>query len=118
MKRLSRITLVLTLVLFGYSAAFAANMMGANGSVAIISPRPNQVCTGNKVAVNWRADMGKDGNHVHLYLDGKLLGPKYGSSYTLSNLSPGKHTVELRLATKNHQELGPRSKVSFMVKPH
>lgn len=85
-----------------------------DSSVTITSPK-NGSTTSSTVTVSWILKKGSHADHVHLYLDGTLQGPKYGDSYDLKGLTPGKHTVELKTATKDHVLLGPSDSVTFTV---
>ena len=83
-------------------------MMTANtgAKIAILSPKPGQVITGNTVHTDlaishFKLDCGLAGTapkmgvgHYHIHLDGALVnmfcGPK--ASVSLANVKPGKHT--------------------------
>lgn len=83
--------------------------------VVIKSPKPNAVVKGPSVTVTWDLTKGDRADHVHLYLNGKNTGPKPGSSATLTGLKPGRYSLELRVSTKNHKELGPKASEMFTV---
>ena len=49
-------------------------------------------------------------------LDGRCQNMiRRGKSYHLSRLREGKHTIELRLVTKEHVEYGPKARVDNVV---
>ncbi|HLC17515.1 MAG TPA: Ig-like domain-containing protein [Thermodesulfobacteriota bacterium] len=99
----------------GYDVA-AAEAVQADGAVAISSPEDGAV-VGETVEVAFEiVDKGSRGDHVHLFLDGKLLDPVYTKTYTVKGLSKGEHTIEVKLVTKNHVLLGPSASAKVTVK--
>jgi hypothetical protein len=66
--------------------------------------------------VEFTLEMGTYGDHVHIFLDGKHLGPitKKGK-YKLTRLKDGPHKVTIKLADKGHDFLGPEGMVNFTV---
>jgi len=86
-------------------------------SVKIISPKPDAVLKGDKVPLEFKLTRGKRGAHVHAYVDGEMMGMFEGEKGTLNGVKPGKHTLELRVATSDHNtELKATDKVSFTIK--
>jgi len=86
-------------------------------SVKIISPKPDAVLKGDKVPLEFKLTRGKRGAHVHAYVDGEMIGMFEGEKGTLNGVKPGKHTLELRVATSDHNtELNATDKVSFTTK--
>ena len=57
------------------------------------------------------------GQHVHAYIDGELMGMFDSAQGTLTGVKPGKHTLELRVVTADHNtELDAIDKVEFTVR--
>ncbi len=60
---------------------------------------------------------GKD--HVHLCFDGASCDTKYtlvyGNSIQISNLAPGRHTMEASLRNADHSDTGVSTSVTFTV---
>jgi len=85
--------------------------------VKIVAPKEGQVIAGDKVPLEFKMTKGKRGEHVHAYVDGELMGMFKGAKGTLTGVKPGHHTLELRVATGDHNtELDATDKVSFTVK--
>ena len=83
-------------------------------SVKIVSPKAGQVIKGDSVPLEFKLTKGKIGEHVHAYVDGEMAGMFKGSKGTLNGLKPGTHTLELRVATGDHNtELNATDKVTF-----
>lgn len=87
-------------------------------SVKLLSPKPEQEFIGDEVPIRYRFVKGKRGSHLHAYVDGELMGmfshPEKG---TLTGIRPGRHILEIRVATKDHQtELDASDRVYFVVK--
>jgi Penicillin-Binding Protein C-terminus Family len=86
-------------------------------SVKIVSPTNGQVINGDTVPLEFKMTKGKRGEHVHAYVDGELMGMFKSAKGTLTGIKPGKHTLELRVATSDHNtELKAIDKVSFTTK--
>jgi hypothetical protein len=86
-------------------------------SVKIVSPKPGQIIKGDSVALEFQMKKGKVGEHVHAYVDGELAGMFKTQKGTLSGIKPGQHTLELRVATGDHNtELDATDKISFTTK--
>jgi hypothetical protein len=86
-------------------------------SVKIISPTAGQVIKGDKVPLQFKLTKGKRGEHVHAYVDGELMGMFQTEKGTLNGLKPGQHTLELRVATADHNtELAATDKTTFTTK--
>src|ERR1044071_6187909 len=60
---------------------------------------------------------GTVGEHVHAYVDGQMAGMFKSDKGTLNGIKPGQHTLELRVATGDHNtELDATDKVTFTTK--
>ncbi|HEY7168966.1 MAG TPA: hypothetical protein VIB79_30695 [Candidatus Binatia bacterium] len=84
--------------------------------VKIVSPKPDEVFTGDSVPVEFNLTKGKRASHVHAYVDGQLMGMFESKKGTLNGVKPGKHTLEVRAVTPDHTELNATDKVSFTTK--
>ena len=95
-----------------------SNLKPAQGaSVKIISPKAGQLVNGDSVPLEFQMKKGKIGEHVHAYVDGEMAGMFKSAKGTLNGLKPGQHTLELRVATGDHNtELDATDKVKFTSK--
>jgi len=100
--------------------ALAAESNGGSKKAVIIhQPADNAVVHGNSVDVVIELrDRGRRGDHVHLYLDGRLVKPLYGDkiTYTINRLGHGAHKIVVRLATKRHKILEANDFVTINVR--
>jgi hypothetical protein len=86
-------------------------------SVKIIAPKAGQVVKGDSVPLEFKMTKGKVGEHVHAYVDGQMAGMFKSDKGTLNGIKPGQHTLELRVATGDHNtELDATDKVTFTTK--
>jgi hypothetical protein len=86
-------------------------------SVKIISPTTGQLLKGDKVPIEFKLTKGKQGHHVHAYVDGELMGMFESEKGTLNGIKPGKHTLDLRVLMADHEtEIDASDKVEFIVK--
>ncbi len=132
MKRAPRAKSFLTafaMLAFFAAALWSVAPLGAYGSggqdqgsgkaVVIKSPADNAVIRGSSVDVIFELrNKGKRGDHVHLYLDGRLVKPLHGRkvTYTINQLRRGNHVILIRLATKGHKILEPQDSVTIEVR--
>jgi len=103
----------------GYLLAPAPKLEPAEGAkVTILSPQKGQTFDGDEVPIRYEFVKGKRGNHLHAYVDGKLMGMfSDPSGGTLTGIQPGKHVLELIVTTDDHvTELDAKDKVGFSVK--
>lgn len=96
------------------------NLKAAEGaSVKILSPKEGQLFKGDEVPVDFKLVKGKRGEHVHAYVNGKLMGMFKSEEGTLTGIKPGRHVLELRVVagTGDHAtELDATDRVHFVVK--
>ncbi len=85
-------------------------------SVKILVPKPGQVFKGDEIPLQFKLVKGKQGHHVHAYVDGELMGMFESDKGTLTGVRPGTHTLELRAAMDHMIELNAVDKVQFVVK--
>ena len=102
-----------------------------NARIIIVSPRPQQVLHGNPATVRIRmrvegarvvtqtsAHLTPDKGHIHLYLDGMLVGMAYATSATV-DAEPGSHRLKAEFVAVDHGPFNPpvTAWVTFRVTP-
>ena len=98
-------------------AAKSALQPAEGASVKIISPKAGEVLKGDKISLQFKLTKGKRGEHVHAYVDGEMVGMFKTTKGTLNGIKSGKHTLELRVTTADHNtELDAKDRVEFVVK--
>lgn len=105
---------VFFVLLLGSTGTFAAE-----GKVSISSPA-NGTAVGqhNNVELNYEAVPGPDGDHLHLYLDGKrvdIIHSMKGKA-DVGMLNPGTHHICLEVNTKGHIPTGAQACVDVTSK--
>lgn len=86
-------------------------------SVKILSPKDGEVFSGDQVPVRFQFVKGKRGGHVHVYVDGELMGMFISDNGTVSGIPPGRHTLEAKVVASDHvTELDAGDRVNFIVK--
>ena len=96
--------------------ATAALAPAEGARVKILEPSTDQIFTGDRIPLHFEMVKGKRGQHVHAYIDGELMGMFESEKGTLTGVKPGKHTLELRVVTSDHNtELDATDKVDFSV---
>jgi hypothetical protein len=87
----------------------------ASGSVVITSPADGATVQGMIIELDLTVGKGIRGDFVHLYVDGRFEAIVKGDRYQLKGLPAGKHRIDAKLATRNHEELGPSASITFTV---
>ncbi|SPE21354.1 conserved exported hypothetical protein [Burkholderiales bacterium] len=107
-------TVVLTALLGGSSLVLAAG-----GKVTISSPADGATVDSKApVKVSYEADPGPDGDHLHLYADGKKVDVIHQLKGTaeVPPLAPGKHKICLAVNTTGHVPTGVEGCVNVTSK--
>jgi hypothetical protein len=85
-------------------AAQPLKLPAEGAKVTILSPQEDQVFNGGEVPIKYKFTKGKRGSHLHVYVDGELMGmfgdPERG---TLTGIPAGRHALELRAVTEDHE---------------
>lgn len=102
MKRFNLMSLFV--LLFGCSTLLFA----AEGSITISSPADGaKLKADGENKVMYEITPGPAGDHFHIYVDGKEdVVRALKGSYALPKLSPGSHTITLKVVTKGHVPTG------------
>ncbi len=99
----------LSMLVFILTSLTASLAVAAGAKVDITSPADGSRLDAKKQSqLAYEVIPGGEGDHVHLYLDGKqvaLLREMKGS-HTLDPLMPGMHEICARMVNKNHTPIG------------
>ena len=114
--------LILGLSFFLIPFVFAEQSQTTIGTskILILTPKPgDKIPVGQEVLLNYQLVHGlrDNGDHIHVYLDGENEGTTKRSPRSLGKLSPGKHTVTLKVSTHDHDMVHVESSVEFEVSP-
>jgi len=112
--RISSIYPILGAVLLAYSQLSLAE----SASVKITSPADGaklDAMAQNKVV--FEVTPGPQGDHVHLYVDGKeaAILRQLKGSHALETLAPGKHVICVKVVNKGHTPIGVEQCVKVTV---
>ena len=86
--------------------------------IDILSPKPGEVVPeGTEVLLEYKLVQGlrDNGDHVHVYVDGKNEGTARRSPRSLGKLSPGKHQVLMKISNRDHDTVNVEATVEFQV---
>lgn len=90
----------------------------SQGSVTIRAPADGAVLdVMEQNTVDYQVVPGPGGDHVHLYVDGEetAILRALAGSYPLDSLSPGKHSLCVKVVNKNHTPIGVEQCVAVTV---
>lgn len=98
--------------LFACGSAFAAE-----GKVTINSFMPKDIYSKDKITLDYAAEPGPNGDHLHLNVDGKRIDVirALKGTTTFGPLPAGAHHVCLAVNTKAHEPTGVESCVDLTV---
>ncbi len=113
--------LALFVVLISGSVLWAPVCLAAEGSVIIVSPKDGVTLNAkNQNKLVYDAVPGPDGDHLHVYVDGKQIGEtrqlKGGFMINDMNLPLGMHKICLEMANVAHILTGPQGCVNVNIR--
>lgn len=97
----------------------ATNTLASDGKVLITSPANDAtVSQRDTVALSYEAVAGSEGDHLHLYLDGKRVDVirQLKGSASVGMLPPGRHHICLEVNTRGHVPTGAETCVDVTAK--
>ncbi len=94
----------------------SVDMVGAaDGTVTILSPKPNAV-VGSDVTVTWTQEKAGRADHVHVFVDGGQMKPVItGTSTVMKGLSKGTHEITVQAYSSDHEPLDAKASVTVKV---
>lgn len=109
---------ILVPLFFAFLSGSGAALADA-AKVTITTPANNTaVSKGNNVELSYEATPGPEGDHIHLYLDGRrvdVLHQMKGRA-DLGMLDAGKHHVCLTMNTRSHAPVGAEACIDIISK--
>ncbi len=99
----------------------SARIMNEGATINIMSPATGDTFAfGEQVLIEVEVEnfeLGADGNHWHVYVDGSSWGMVLGGNLDqpLVGLEPGQHMIETYLANGDHEELMQGSSIMIVV---
>jgi hypothetical protein len=113
------LVLALTLVLALAVTAGAYPAGDATASIQILSPDNHAVLdAGESYALEYAITLGPKDDHFHVWVDGERSPGIHDlkGSYRLPKLTPGPHTITLKLVDKGHVPTGPEKTIQVTSK--
>ena len=113
--------LVLSLALLLCIPALAASAPAAPGGagIKILTPADGaQLDAGESYPLHYEIALGPGDDHFHVWVDGDRSPGIHDlkGSYRLPKLSPGPHTITLKLVDKGHVPTGPQKSIQVISK--
>jgi len=114
--RLHRFVLVLSLLVLALAGrAFAAG----TANIQILKPADNaQLDAGESYPLDYQVALGPGDDHFHVWVDGERSPGIHDlkGTYMLPKLTPGMHTITIKLVDKGHVPTGPQKSIQVKVK--
>lgn len=116
MRRTALVVLALAVVLATPAFALAAKEAA---SIQILSPADGaQLDAGEVYPLQYAVVPGPGGDHFHVWVDAER-GPgvhERQGAYQLPKMTPGEHTITLRIVDKGHVPTGPQKSIKVRVR--
>jgi hypothetical protein len=113
----------------GTAVSPAADRPSSTASIAIVSPKQDEVVrgsttelkvklTGGEIVQQTSTDLQPDQGHLHVIVDDHLVTMTASTDTTLTDLTPGTHILQVEFVANDHAPFDPRvlAKTSFEVK--
>ena len=113
----------------GTAVSPAADRPSSTASIAIVSPKQDEVVrgsttelkvklTGGEIVPQTSTDLQPDQGHLHVIVDDHLVTMTASTDTTLTDLTPGTHILQVEFVANDHAPFDPRvlAKTSFEVK--
>ncbi|MBI1820582.1 MAG: hypothetical protein HYR79_02625 [Nitrospirae bacterium] len=114
MKTIQLMVLALTLILSLSTYAEAETA----GSIKILLPVDgSQLDAGETYPLSYEVTIGTGSDHFHVWVDDKR-GPGIHDTkgtYKLPKMTPGEHTIMIKLVAKDHNPTGPEKSIKVMA---
>lgn len=118
-RRFPRILAPLVLVLAVAALGAVAARAEGTASIQILSPADHaQLDADESYALEYAVTLGPKDDHFHVWVDGDRSPGIHDlkGSYRLPKLSPGPHTITLKLVDKGHVPTGPQKSIQVVSK--
>lgn len=88
-----------------------------DGSVKITSPKNHEVIKGASFTVKFEFEKRGRGDHIHVFVDGKLYDviKEGNATCEVEDLGSGVHSIMLQVFTSEHQPLAPYDLIRIKV---
>jgi len=106
------------LIISIFLSSYVPVVVAADTTVTISSPIDGaKINRKSKIEVSYEVIPGPNGDHVHLYVDGKeaVVIRKLKSIYTVEPLDPGKHAICIKIVNKGHTPIGSQACTNINV---
>ena len=109
---------LLSLLVMLAATGFATQVLAEDASVVITAPANGaKLDSMAQNKVSYEVVPGPQGDHVHLYVDGKQMAVirQLKGSYTMETLAPGSREICIKVVNKNHTPIGVQQCVNVTV---
>ena len=100
-------------------AAWAADGRGSGAKIEIAAPQDGaKLDAGESYPLQYAVVPGVEGDHFHVWVDSER-GPGVHTlkgTYDLPKMTPGEHTITVRVVDKGHIPTGPEKSIKVVVK--
>ena len=107
-------------VLFLLVLALAPSVFAAGtADIQILKPAPNaQLDAGEVYPLDYQVTLGPGDDHFHVWVDEERSPGIHDlkGTYMLPKMTPGVHTITLKLVDKGHVPTGPQKSIQVKVK--
>jgi hypothetical protein len=117
--KIHRLAIVLSLLVLPLAASVFAEAKPNAASIQILKPADQaQLDAGESYPLDYQVTLGKGDDHFHVWVDEERSPGIHDlkGTYMLPKMTPGVHTITLKLVDKGHVPTGPQKSIQVKVK--
>jgi hypothetical protein len=114
-----RLTIALALLVFSLGVSLFAAETPKTASIKILKPTDQaQLDAGESYPLDYQVTLGPGDDHFHVWVDADRSPGIHDlkGTYMLPKMTPGVHTITLKLVDKGHVPTGPQTSIQVKVK--
>ena len=117
--KIHRLAIALSLLVLALAATVFAEAKPSAASIQILKPSDQaQLDANESYPLDYQVTMGPGDDHFHVWVDAERSPGIHDlkGTYMLPKMTPGLHTITLKLVDKGHVPTGPQKSIQVKVK--
>jgi len=117
--KIHRLAIALSILVLSLAVSLSAESKPGAASIQILKPADQaQLDAGESYPLDYQVTLGKGDDHFHVWVDEERSPGIHDlkGTYMLPKMTPGVHTITLKLVDKGHVPTGPQKSIQVKVK--
>lgn len=117
--KIHRLAIALSLLILALAVGVFADDKPSAASIQILKPADQaQLDAGESYPLDYQITLGPGDDHFHVWVDAERSPGIHDlkGTYMLPKMTPGVHTITLKLVDKTHVPTGPQTSIQVTVK--